>query len=108
EVDLTCEALHSDVHSGLWGNMAPDVSAALVHLLARLTDSEGRPVFARQTVDEAFAESVAQVPLDAQVVESGAHLVPGVRALPLCGRSAAEWLWRQPALTVLSTTLPRP
>lgn len=108
EVDLTCEALHSDVHSGLWGNMAPDVSAALVHLLARLTDAEGRPVFARQTVDEAFAESVAQVPLDAQVVESGAHLVPGVRALPLCGRSAAEWLWRQPALTVLSTTLPRP
>src|SRR5690606_27630138 len=31
ELNLRVEALESDVHSGLWGNMAPDVSAALVH-----------------------------------------------------------------------------
>lgn len=108
EVDVCCEALASDVHSGIWGNMAPDVSSALVHVLSRLSDQEGRPTFALQQVDDAFVESARQVPLDAEVVESGAHLLPGVRALEAKGRTPAEWLWRQPAVTVLSTTLPRP
>src|SRR5690606_41157873 len=42
EVELSCEALSSDVHSGLWGNMAPDVGNALVLLLSRLVDEDGR------------------------------------------------------------------
>ncbi len=108
EVDIECSALKSDVHSGLWGNMAPDVSTALVHLLARLTDENGRPQFARQAVSDQFKKSAAQVPLDAEVVRQGAHLVEGVDPLPEQGRTPAEWLWRQPALTVLSTSLPRP
>lgn len=108
EVDLRVEALSSDVHSGLWGNMAPDVSSALVHLLARLSDQNGRPVFARQEVDEAFQRSAERVPLDREVVREGAHLIAGVEPLPEEGRLAAEWLWRQPAITILSTTFPRP
>lgn len=107
EVDVTCEALKSDVHSGLWGNMAPDVSTALLRLLTRLTDHNGRPVFCRQEVSPAFRDSAARVPLDAEVVRQGAHLLDAVEALPSEGKSAAEWLWRQPALTILSTTLPR-
>jgi cysteinylglycine-S-conjugate dipeptidase len=108
ELDVQVEALESDVHSGLWGNMAPDVSSALVHLLARLTDKNGRPTFGQQEVSEAFRMSAAKVPLNEETIRSGAHLVEGVHVLPAEGRSAAEWLWRQPALTVLSTTLPRP
>jgi acetylornithine deacetylase/succinyl-diaminopimelate desuccinylase-like protein len=108
EVDLRCEALSSDVHSGLWGNMAPDVSSALVHLLARLTDNNGRPLFGRRQVDDAFRRSAARVPLDREVVRVGAHLLNGIEPLPEEGRLPAEWLWRQPALTVLSTTFPRP
>lgn len=108
EVDLRCEALQSDVHSGLWGNMAPDVSSALIHLLARLSDKNGRPTFARQEVDDAFRKSAERVPLDAEVVKVGAHLIEGVEPLDEEGRLPAEWLWRQPAITVLSTTLPRP
>ena len=108
ELDVHVEALASDIHSGLWGNMAPDVSSALVHLLARLTDPHGRPTFGIQQVSEAFRLSAAKVPLDDQTIREGAHLVDGVSVLPSEGRLAAEWLWRQPALTVLSTTLPRP
>ncbi len=108
EVDLRCDALSSDVHSGLWGNMAPDVSAALVHLLARLTDENGRPRFGRQQVSDAFKTSAALVPLDESVVRDGAHLLQDIEPLPRDGATPAEWLWRQPALTILSTTLPRP
>jgi len=108
ELEVSCEALHSDVHSGLWGNAAPDVSMALVKLLARLVDDEGRLLAGRTEVPEAFRESARQLPLDAQVVREGAHLIDAVAPLPERGRPVAEWLWRQPAVTVLSTTLPRP
>jgi len=108
EVEVICEALESDVHSGLWGNMAPDVSTALVTLLARLTDENGRPVFGRQDVSPAFKKSAAQVPIDAEVVREGAKLLAFIEPLPEDGMLVPEWLWRQPALTILSTTLPRP
>jgi len=108
EVELTCDALSSDVHSGLWGNMVPDVSLALARLIARLTDADGRPVFGSCEVSEAFRQGARAIPLDADVIREGAHLLPGVAPLPEAGRPAAEWLWRQPAVTVLSTTLPRP
>lgn len=107
EVELRVDALTSDVHSGLWGNMAPDVSAALVHLLARLTDENGRPRFSLVTVPDAFTRGAEKIPLTSEVIFEGAHLRDGIAPLPLEGRTAAEWLWRQPALTVLSTTLPR-
>jgi len=108
EVELTCEALASDVHSGLWGNMVPDVSLALARLISRLTDVDGRPVFGLCDVPEAFRAGARQIPLDATVIREGAHVLPGVQPLPERERPAAEWLWRQPAVTVLSTTLPRP
>lgn len=108
EVELECEALYSDVHSGLWGNMAPDVSSALVHLLARLSDTHGRPTFGRRQVPDSFKQSARLIPLDDEVIRQGAHLVDGVDPLPEQGLTPAEWLWRQPAITVLSTTFPRP
>ncbi|HSC88645.1 MAG TPA: M20/M25/M40 family metallo-hydrolase [Polyangiaceae bacterium] len=108
EVELVCEALTSDVHSGLWGNMAPDVGWALVSALGRLVDEHGRPRFGAMEVPEAFRQGARSIPLDAEVIREGAHLLPGVEPLPEVGRPAAEWLWRQPAITILSTTLPRP
>ncbi len=108
EVELVCEALESDVHSGIWGNMAPDVGNALIKLLARLTDDDGRPVFGLTDVPEAWRKAAYDVPLTHEVVKSGAHLLPDVEPLPTRGRPPAEWVWRQPAVTILSTTLPRP
>ncbi len=108
EVELSCEALSSDVHSGLWGNMAPDVGNALMSLLARLVDEDGRMRLGRQDVSESWRRKAEAIPLTPEVIRSGAHLLGGVDPLPLRGRPAAEWLWRQPAVTLLSTTLPHP
>ncbi|MEQ1568071.1 MAG: M20/M25/M40 family metallo-hydrolase [Myxococcota bacterium] len=106
ELELVCEALDADVHSGLWGGMVPDVSAALVLLLARLFDEDGRLAHGRVEVDEARKRSGRDVPLTEEVLRGGAHLREGVAPLPLRGRSAAEWMWWQPAVTVIATTLP--
>jgi acetylornithine deacetylase/succinyl-diaminopimelate desuccinylase-like protein len=47
------------------------------------------------------------VPIDEQVIREGAHLRDDVAPLPTHDRPPVEWLWRQPAITVLSTTFPR-
>ena len=106
ECELVCEALDADGHSGLWGNMVPDVSTALCKLIARLVDDDGRPVFCRAEVPADWAEASWKVPLTDAVIADGAHLIEGVKPLPSRGRSPAEWMWRQPALTVVATTLP--
>jgi acetylornithine deacetylase/succinyl-diaminopimelate desuccinylase-like protein len=106
EVDVTCEALFADVHSGLWGNMVPDVSTGLILLLNRLLEDDGRFAMARQTVSESWRTAARKVPLNREVIKTGAHMLDDVEPLPEDGRPAAEWLWRQPAITVLSTTLP--
>jgi acetylornithine deacetylase/succinyl-diaminopimelate desuccinylase-like protein len=106
EVEVLCEALQSDVHSGIWGNMAPDVSTALVKVLARLVDDDGRLVLGRLEVPDAWRQETRDIITD-DAVRQDAGLLPGVEPLPQRGRTPAEWLWRQPAVMVLSTTLPR-
>jgi len=106
ELRLTVRALDADVHSGLWGNMVPDVSIALCRLITRLTDEDGRLAIGRQQVDPDWAQASWTVPLDNAVIEDGAHIREGLAALPHRGRSPAEWMWRQPALTVVATTMP--
>lgn len=108
EAELRCEALEADVHSGLWGNMVPDPATALVLLLARLLDENGRLRLGRQEVPRAWREAAGGLPPTRQTIRTAARLLPGVEPLPDDGRAPAEWLWRQPAVTVLSTTLPRP
>ena len=105
ELELGCEALSADVHSGLWGGMVPDVSVALCRLIARLTDDDGRMAVGRVPVDAARQASGAAMSMD-DAIRDGAHLLPGVAPLPTRDRSAAEWMWWQPSLTVVSTTLP--
>jgi acetylornithine deacetylase/succinyl-diaminopimelate desuccinylase-like protein len=106
EMELVVEALGADIHSGLWGNMVPDVSIGLVRLLDRLCDEDGRLRIGRVDVPEDWRQSVADLPPGPEAIAEGAHLLPGVPPLPLRGKPAAEWLWRQPALTIVSTTLP--
>lgn len=106
EVELTVEALEADGHSGLWGGMVPDVSIALVQLIHRLVDADGRMKVGRVDVPAAWRESVRDLPLSAAVIQDGAHILEGVAPLPERDRPAAEWMWRQPALTIVATTLP--
>jgi cysteinylglycine-S-conjugate dipeptidase len=108
EVELRCESASSDVHSGLWGNVVPDPAMALVKLLSRLVDDDGRMVLERQPVDPAWLKVSFDVPLGADVIRQGAHLLPDVAPLPNRELSPAAWIWRQPAVTILSTTFPPP
>ncbi len=108
EVELTCESLRADVHSGLWGNVIPDPCIALMQLITRLVDEDGRMKVGRVEVPAAWAEASRDVPLDEDVIRRGARLLDDVAPLPMRGRTPAEWVWRQPAVTVLSTTLPAP
>jgi acetylornithine deacetylase/succinyl-diaminopimelate desuccinylase-like protein len=108
EVELSCESLKSDVHSGLWGNLLPDPSIALMMLVSRLVDQDGRLALGRQEVPKAWRDDAWNVPLTDDVIRSAGRLVDGVNRLPDHGRPPAEWVWRQPAVTVLSTSLPQP
>lgn len=106
EIELVCRALDADGHSGLWGNMVPDVTIALMRLIARITDDDGRLSVGRVLVDEARKDSAKRVPLTGEVIRGGAHLMDGVDPVPVRDRSAAEWMWWQPAMTVIATNLP--
>jgi acetylornithine deacetylase/succinyl-diaminopimelate desuccinylase-like protein len=106
EVELTCSALSADVHSGLWGGMVPDVSMALVKLISRLSDDDGRMAVGRVEVDAARKAAGDKIAFTDAVIREGAHLIDGVNPLPVRDRSAAEWLWWQPCVTVVATTLP--
>jgi acetylornithine deacetylase/succinyl-diaminopimelate desuccinylase-like protein len=108
EVDVSVTSAQSDVHSGLWGNVAPDPATTLIALLARLVDEDGRLRLARRPVDPAWLEASRAVPLTKDVIRSGARLLEGVEPLPERGLTPAAWVWRQPAVTVLSTTFPAP
>jgi acetylornithine deacetylase/succinyl-diaminopimelate desuccinylase-like protein len=106
ELEVTVSALDADVHSGLWGGVVPDVSVGLVSILARLFDADGRCTVGRVEVDQDRRAAGWKVPLGPDVIRAGAHLLPGIEPLPDRGRSPAEWIWWQPAVTVVSTTLP--
>lgn len=108
EVELTVSSARSDVHSGLWGNLVPDPAMALTVLIARLVDEDGRLRLARRPVDPAWLESSRDMPLDDEVIRSGARLLDGVSPLPMRDLTPAAWVARQPAVTVLSTTFPAP
>jgi len=108
EVELTVSALAADVHSGLWGGMVPDVSIALIKLIDRLTDDDGRMAVGRVQVPEEWSAAAWDTPITVDVIEKGAHIIDGVHALPDRGTPPAEWMWRQPSLTVVATTLPTP
>lgn len=106
EMVLTVEALESDGHSGLWGNAVPDVSTSLCKIIAGLVDDDGRPTVGLVDWPQDQRDAAAQVPIPDELVRKGAHLLNGIAPLPNRSRSRAEWMWLQPALTVVATTLP--
>jgi acetylornithine deacetylase/succinyl-diaminopimelate desuccinylase-like protein len=86
--------------------MVPDVSTALMLLISRLVDENGRLRAPRANVPERWRKAAWDVPITPETIRLGAHLADGVSALPDGGIPPAEHLWRQPAITVVSTTLP--
>lgn len=84
------------------------MSIALMRLVARITDEDGRLAIGRVEVDAARVKAGMNVPMPEAAIREGAHLRADVAPLPARGRSPAEWLWWQPAVTVVATTLPTP
>jgi acetylornithine deacetylase/succinyl-diaminopimelate desuccinylase-like protein len=108
EVEVTCASSTSDVHSGLYGNLVPDPAIALCMLVARLVDEDGRLKILPNPVDADWLEKSRDVPLGDDVLVAAAHLREGVRPLPERHLTRAAWAWRQPSVTILSTSLPQP
>lgn len=76
-VKVRCTALEADIHSGLWGGMVPDVSLALMQLVSRLVDEDGRVRAPRATVPESWKAAAWDVPLTPEVIREGGHLCHG-------------------------------
>ncbi|RMG09889.1 MAG: dipeptidase [Planctomycetota bacterium] len=108
EVEVSLRALAGKVHSGLWGGALPDVSVGLCKLIGGLVDEGGRLAGLEQPVDAAWRESVAGLSPSDEDLRRDAGLLPGVSGLDPGGRPRVEWMWRQPHLTVVATTLPSP
>ncbi len=106
EAELTVEVMRGDVHSGLWGNVVPDAATALCQAIAKLVTPQGRVQGALVEPSAAKVAGAQAVPISKADVRKSVHLLPGVSVLPLQGRSVGEWLWLQPAVTVVATTLP--
>jgi acetylornithine deacetylase/succinyl-diaminopimelate desuccinylase-like protein len=108
EVEITCASSTSDVHSGLYGNLVPDPAIALCMLVAKLVDADGRLKILPNPVDPDWLAKSKDVPLGDDVLVGAAHLREGVRPLPERHLTRAAWAWRQPSVTILSTSLPQP
>jgi acetylornithine deacetylase/succinyl-diaminopimelate desuccinylase-like protein len=108
EVKVTLEALKGKVHSGLWGGALPDVGVGLCKLISDLVDERGRVAGLDWPVDAGWRESVAALSPGDDDLRRDAGLLPGVRGLDPGDRPRVEWMWRQPHLTVVATTLPHP
>jgi cysteinylglycine-S-conjugate dipeptidase len=106
EMTITCSAIRNDIHSGLWGGMVPDVSIALIQLIHRLIDDDGRMKVGRVEVPDDWQEAAWNIPLDSTTIRKDAGIIPDASPLPTNQRPPAEWLWRQPSVTIIATTLP--
>jgi acetylornithine deacetylase/succinyl-diaminopimelate desuccinylase-like protein len=102
-VDVRVTALDHPLHSGMWGGPVPDAASALVKLLARLLDEEGRIAVPGLYTDvpeptAAERERLAALPFDAETFRSDAGLPRDADFAGEPGRSIYERLWTRPAL----------
>lgn len=107
ELKVTVRALKGKVHSGLWGGAVPDPAIALCKIVAALSDADGRIPGLEHPVPAGWREGVTGLSPDDEALRRDAGLLPGVPGLPPGERPRAEWMWRQPHLTVVATDIPR-
>lgn len=106
DVEVTLRALRGKVHSGLWGGAVPDPAIGMCKVLAGLVDDRGRVVGLDVDAGAGWRESVAGLSPDDEALRRNAGLLPGVPGLDAGDRPRVEWMWRQPHLTVIGTSLP--
>jgi acetylornithine deacetylase/succinyl-diaminopimelate desuccinylase-like protein len=104
-IDVTVRALHHPLHSGMWGGPVVDAASALVCLLARLFDAEGRiavPGLEDDVPEPSGVERarIAALPFDEAVFRREGGLLKGLRMAGDPARSPYERLWTRPALSL--------
>lgn len=99
-VDVTLRALHSAMHSGMFGGPAPDPLAGLIATLASLRDERGNTVI--DGLDNTGTWRGADYP--PEQFRADAQLLDGVQ--PIGDGSVADMLWARPAVTVLGIDAP--
>ena len=107
EVEVVVRALKAKVHSGLWGGAIPDPTIALMKIVADLVDERGRVAGIEAEVDPSWRQSVAGLSPDDAALHRDAGLRPDAPGLDPGDRPRVEWMWRQPHLTVVGTSLPQ-
>jgi acetylornithine deacetylase/succinyl-diaminopimelate desuccinylase-like protein len=99
-VDVTVEALHSAMHSGMFGGPAPDAVAGLIAMLASMRDANGNT-----TIDGLEnTQGWSGVDYASEQFRKDAELLDGVELIG--SGSVAEMLWARPAVTVLGIDIP--
>ena len=99
-VVVRVEALHSEIHSGMFCGPAPDALAALIEMLASLRDEEGNTAIVGLDASQRWhgePYDAAQFRIDAGVLDGVALLGDG---------TVADELWSRPAVTVLGIDCP--
>jgi acetylornithine deacetylase/succinyl-diaminopimelate desuccinylase-like protein len=99
-VVVSVEALHSELHSGMFGGAAPDALAALIAMLATLRDAHGNTTIAG--LDNTQTWTGAPYPPDQ--FQSDAGVVDGAQLLG--DGTVSDMLWARPAVTVLGIDCP--
>jgi acetylornithine deacetylase/succinyl-diaminopimelate desuccinylase-like protein len=108
EVEVVLRSLKTKVHSGLWGGALPDPAVGLCKLIAALVDDRGRIAgLEAPAMSELWRDQVSQLSPDDAALRRDAGMLEGVAGLDAGDRPRVEWMWRQPHLTVVSTTLPQ-
>ncbi len=99
-IDVKLEALHSAMHSGMFGGPAPDPVAGLLAMLASLRDANGDT-----TIDGLDnTQRWTGVDYPPEQFRKDAEVLGGV---DLIGTgSVADMLWARPAVTVLGIDIP--
>jgi cysteinylglycine-S-conjugate dipeptidase len=106
DIEVTLRALRGKVHSGLWGGAIPDPAIGLCKVVGGLVDERGRVAGLDHEVPQAWRDSVEGLSPDDESLRRNAGLLPNVPGLPPGDRPRVEWMWRQPHVTVIGTSLP--
>lgn len=99
---LTVYGAKNDLHSGNYGNWAPDPSMRLARLLATMKDAEGRV-----TIENFYRDVTPLSPTDLQAIEDTPNIEVSLKkdylvALPERGEERLEKKLNEPTLSILA------
>lgn len=101
-VRIEVRALKNAVHSGMWGGLLPDPSAALAKILSSLVNESGKIAIQGiyddvRELTPAEKKTLSEIPVTQEDLKKEAGLLDGISLLE---ENPLEVLWHRPSLTV--------